>query len=217
MSATPAAPPRRWAAEVCLALALVVASHAVPAWLLDVLLERAPGPVRALGYGNAHDLVSLAFGALLALPAARASGLRLGARPPLRAILVAVAPVIATLIIYPNLPTRPFAGQRVGLWAISPMAQDLLFVGYLYGRFDALAPSPLERRGPGAALLVTAAMFAAWHVPNFRNMPNGYVLFQLAYTFVGLVVTGLSRQWTGSALYTMATHVLVNFVAWKTS
>ncbi len=209
--------PLRWAAELGLGLALVAASHAVPTWVLDWALASAPGPVRAVGYGNAHDLVSLALGALLALPAARASGLVLGARPPLRAVLVAAAPVVATLLVYPNLPTRPFAGQRVGMWAISPMAQDLLFVGYLYGRFDALAPTPQSRRSPGPALWVTAALFAAWHLPNFRNMPSSYVTFQLAYTFAGLIVTGLSRQWTGSALYAMATHVLVNFVAWMTS
>lgn len=205
---------RRWAAEISLAVALVVASHAVPAWLADALWSRAPR-VRELDFANLHDLVSLAFGALLALPSARRSGLVLGRRPTMGVFVVALAPVIATALVYPNLPTRPFAGQRMGMWLVSPFAQDLLFVGYLYGRFARLAP-PADGRAPGAALLVTCGLFAAWHVPNLATMPAGYVAFQLAYTFAGLCLTGLSRQWTGSALYAMATHVLVNFIAWMT-
>ncbi len=205
---------RLWAVELSLALVLVVASHAVPTWIADAAWLALPR-ARSLEYGNLHDLVSLAFGALLAVPTARQSGLTLGRRPTLAVVAVALAPVLATALVYPNLPTRPFAGQRIGMWLVSPFAQDLLFVGYLYGRFARLAP-PTDARRPQAALLATCGLFALWHVPNFFTMPAGYVVFQLGYTFAGLCLTGLSRQWTRSALYAMATHVLVNFIAWMT-
>ena len=88
------------------------------------------------------------------------------------------------------------------MWLISPAAQDLVFVGFLYGRFEKLFPTDVHARLPIRwALVITALYFAAWHLPNFGAMNPWYVLFQLVYVIFGCIVMGLSRQWTGSVIY----------------
>ncbi len=64
-------------------------------------------------------------------------------------------------------------------------------------------------------MFITAAFFCVAHVPNFLGIDASYVAFQLIYTFVGGAWVLLARQWTGSVLPGIATHMAVNFVAWK--
>jgi membrane protease YdiL (CAAX protease family) len=45
-------------------------------------------------------------------------------------------------------------------------------------------------------------------------MSPAFLAFQLLYTSAGFVLTGLSRQWTGSLLYATLSHSGVNFIAW---
>jgi len=101
------------------------------------------------------------------------------------------------------------------MWVISPLAQDLLFIGYLYGRFQPLAGRLLARRVPiNPALIITAVFFAIWHLPNFYAMPASYVIFQLVYVFLGLIWTGMTRVLTGSIFYSVLVHMAVNAIAW---
>ena len=210
---------------LALALAVTVASHAVPNALAPMIVEARPGLVSAIGYGNLHDLVMLAYGLVLALSAPRASGM-VWARPTARVVFVAALPVVITALVYPRLPVRPFAGQRVGMWLISPFAQSAIFVGYLYGLF-ARAPggagegeSGEQARAswrPTRALVLTGVFFALWHAPNLASMPAGYVAFQFVYTFAAMLWTGLTRQWTGAVWYALAAHVCGNAIAWATS
>jgi membrane protease YdiL (CAAX protease family) len=44
--------------------------------------------------------------------------------------------------------------------------------------------------------------------------PAGFVAFQMFYTFLLLLLIGLSRQWTGSILYVTAAHTAINLIAW---
>ena len=62
--------------------------------------------------------------------------------------------------------------------------------------------------------ILAALFFSMWHLVNLGRVPAPYLLFQLAYTFAGGVITGLARQWTGSVLYTTAAHMAVNWIAW---
>lgn len=204
---------------LALALAVTVASHAVPDALAPKIAAAWPGAVSALGYGNLHDLVMLAYGLLLALSAPRASGL-VRARPDVRVVFVAALPVVITALVYPRLPVRPFAGQRVGMWLISPFAQSAIFVGYLYGLFARTRESAGDERTtwrPTRALVLTGVFFALWHAPNLASMPVGYVAFQFVYTFAAMLWTGLTRQWTGAVWYALAAHVCGNAIAWATS
>jgi membrane protease YdiL (CAAX protease family) len=117
-------------------------------------------------------------------------------------------------MVYP-FTSQPFTGQSIGMWLISPAAQDLLFTGYLYGLLDTAFPGRVNARLPvNRAVFFTAVFFALWHVPNFSGIQPSYVVFQLAYTFVGGAWVLLARQLTGSVLPGIATHMAVNFIAW---
>jgi len=127
---------------------------------------------------------------------------------------ICALPVALTAIIYP-FTSRPFQCVRVGVWLISPAAQDLLFTGYLYGLLDAAFPGRLIGRLPmNKAVFITASFFALWHVPNFAGMHASFVSFQLLYTFLGGARILLARQLTGSVLPGIITHMAVNFIAW---
>jgi membrane protease YdiL (CAAX protease family) len=206
--------------ELSLALVVTFAAHALPDWLGEpawFALRRAGW---SIDWPNFSDLTCLVFGLVLALPTAHRSGLRLGTirGHAVGTFVVCAIPIVATILVYPRLSTRPFAGQRIGMWLVSPLAQDLVFIGYLYGRFREVWTGVVHPRfRVGWALVVTCIFFAAWHLPNFARIPAGYVVFQLVYVFLGLLLVGMSRQWTGSILYGTLTHMAVNFVAWETS
>ncbi len=219
----PPPPPVASSRATTLALSLVVtlAARAVPAWfVLRAIWRHELGGAANIRYEFFHDLVLLCLGLCLALSAPRRSGLTLGR---LRGhvcgvLLVCGAPILLTALVYPNLAERPFAGASWSLWAVSPLAQDFVFLGFLYGFLDAAFPGTVHARLPlHRALVLTALFFALWHLPNLGSaMSPGYVAFQLGYTAVGLIVVGLSRQWTGSILYGVLTHTAINAIAWAT-
>jgi membrane protease YdiL (CAAX protease family) len=124
-------------------------------------------------------------------------------------------PVVLTLIIYP-LTSRPFTGQSAAIWLIVPVREEMIFSGYIYGLLDATFPETVTSRIPvRRAVLLTAVFFSLWHTPNLLHMAPAYVLFQLLYTLLGGAWMLLARQWTGSILPGVATHMAVNFIAWK--
>ena len=208
-------------AALSLALVVTIAASAIPGWSLlvrawnaDVLgLQSLPWPV-------VRSFALLAVGIVLALPTRERSGVRLGSiREHRRAVLLVCGlPVLATALVYPLLPVRPFASGYMTMWAVSPLAQQLVFTGFIYGllepHFSAFVhPRVRVRR----ALVLSTLLWGLWHVPNFATMSTGYVWFQLFYTGVLGIVPALSRQWTGSILPAVACHTAVNFVAWATS
>ena len=208
----------------CLAIAIVltIAGRAVPAWdyLFSITAEWCGGELTETQFSLCHDLSLLAIAALLCLSAPRQSGLCIGAiRQHWRGVLlVCGGPIVLAAIVYPNLPERPFAGAPFTMWTISPLAQDLLFPGFLYGWLVHAFPQRLGRLPWNVAMLLTAALFALWHVPNFgRGMSIGFVCFQLAYTGLGALVIGLARVWTGSIWYGLVTHCANNAIAAATS
>lgn len=215
--------PREFTRGEVLALALVVtiAAHAIPAWHVfgKLWTEDALG-VRAVPWRTFWYILFLLFGLLLTLPTRRRSGLILGdiRSQWRRVLLVCGGPVLVTAVVYPLLPVRPFADAGFQMWALSPLAQSLVFIGYIYGRLDTAFPGPVHPRLPvRQSLAITAAFFALWHVPGFWSLPAGYAVFQLLYTGVAYLVPALSRQWTGSILYVVLCHTAINFIAWWTS
>ncbi|MET0396800.1 MAG: CPBP family intramembrane glutamic endopeptidase [Longimicrobiaceae bacterium] len=216
----PAGPAKDFSRAEALALAVVVtvAAHAIPGWyIFGRLWTRDVFGVHAIPWGTFHSLLCLLFGLLLAAPTWRRSGLVLGdIRTHWRRVLpVCGGPVLVAALVYPRLPVRPFADAGIDMWLISPLAQSLVFIGYLYGRLDTAFPGLIHRRLPiRRSLAITAAFFALWHVPGFANMPAWYAAFQLFYTGVAYLVPALSRQWTGSILYVLAGHMAINFIAW---
>jgi membrane protease YdiL (CAAX protease family) len=202
---------------------VTLAAHAVPLWLFGevwpALGDTRRRVIDLIGRPSAYHLVCLGVALLLALPTARRSGLVIGRVRGLgwKLIGICAVPVVLTAIVYTRLPVRPFAGAPVSMWLISPAAQELFFLGYLYGRFAERFDRPLFPRVPvNGALVMTAAFFASWHLVNFFTMPPGYVAFQLCYTFAMTLWTGMTRVMTGSLIWAIAVHMAVNAVAWAT-
>ena len=200
-----------------LGLVLVVAFHAIPQWVFNLFpTRRLYDSLGANWYGTLYDAITGLAPLLLCLGAPSRCGLKLGVwrGHTLTVIAICLLPVVLTAIIYP-FTSRPFSGLQIGIWLVSPFAQDLLFTGYLYGLFDQVFPGVVHQRMRiNKAVIVTALFFALWHTPNFGGMPATYVSFQLLYTFLGGAWILLARQLTGSILPGLLTHMACNFIAW---
>ena len=131
-----------WPELLSIALIVTAAAHAIPNWVCEYILPYGfkgayDWANNHLGFGNFYDTVALLFGVILAAPAPRRNGLCIGAiqKHWWRVLIVMAIPITLTAIVYPRLSVRPFAGASISMWLISPLAQDLVFVGYIYGRF----------------------------------------------------------------------------------
>lgn len=214
----------RWIDCLLLAAVLMAAFHAIPLWVFSLL------PARELykrlgenGYGTLFDAVSLAMPLLLCMGSPRRCGLRLGhwRGHAWKVIGVCAVPVALAAIyvvaarMYDQAAAMPFRGDRIGVWLISPLAQDLLFTGFLYALFDDAFSGFVHRRCKvRIAVLVTALFFGLWHAPNYFYMSAGYVSFQLVYTMVGGAWVLLARQLTGSIVPGVLVHMVCNFLSW---
>jgi|SRR5262245_6319569 len=206
------------AEALSLAAALTILAAVLPfSWYVDYLRERHFTGYTWLTPGRFSDLVLIAVGLMLTLPAPRASGLCIGRiREHWKGVaLVIGVPILLTAIVYPRLPDRPFAGSDLSIWLTSPLAQDLIFGGVIYRilrpHFSGLVHPALPFEW---VLPIGGLFFAAWHLQNFVFMNWQYVVFQLVYTWAAYTFVGLTRQWTGSLLYVTLAHMAGNFIAW---
>lgn len=203
---------------LCLSALITAAFLGVPYWLCRLAHQATPPFMRTPDWWYwMYHLVSLAFALLLTAGSWKRSGVRLGDVRThwWKVLIVCGVPIAITAAVYPHLPERPFAREHMGIWLISPLAQDLVFVGYIYGRLEPLLPRYVHRWVPVRwAMVAAAAFFAAHHLVNLQIMSVGFVAFQLCYTFLGCMAIGLSRQWTGSILYITLSHMAVNCIAW---
>ena len=214
-------PSSRLAESICLAIVITLAYVTIPSGLVKFGWRWVPEGVRFSSINSwstwAFAGLQLAIGLSLALSAPVRSGLRIGNIRShwKKVLLVCGLPVAVAGIVYPLLPFRPFADQPITVWILSPLAQDLVFIGYLYGCFEGSAAGFLHKRVRIRwSLVLTAALFSLHHFSGYGYWPAGFVTLQIVYTFVGLLLIGLSRQWTGSILYAAATHTCVNLIAW---
>lgn len=205
--------------DLVLALVLTIALSVVPRWrVFAQAWVRDFAGLRALSWEWYASILFSAAALALALTAPRRSGLRVGAiHEHWRGVLlVCGGAVLMTALVYPRLPVRPWGEAAITMWTLSPVAQQVFFFGYLYGRLDVSFPGYVHARVPLArALILSAAYFALWHLPNFFTLPLGYVIFQVFYTGVLAIIPGLARQWTGSIYYGVLAHAGVNFIAWS--
>lgn len=207
---------------LALALLVTMAASAIPGWRVVTSLWYADVlGLRALPWPVMRTVTLLALGLLLTLPTRERSGLRVGEiRAHWRGVLVVCGlPVLATALVYPHLPVRPFHGAYATMWLVSPLAQELVFSGFVYGLLAPHFPAHVHRRVPVEwALVLTTLLFGLWHAPGLLHGSSpGYVWFQLFYTGVLGIVPALSRQWTGSIVYVTLAHSAVNFIAWASS
>jgi membrane protease YdiL (CAAX protease family) len=206
--------------ELALALVLVISISLFPrwrpfqhAWVQDLF------GLKVIPWHWYVSILFLVLGLLLTLPTWRRSGLGLGRiREHRQAVLWITLLCVGTVaIVYPQLPVRPWSEHPVTMWLLSPLSQQLIFMGYLYGRLEQAFPGQTATGVPlKHALLITAAFFGFSHVPNFVSLPAGYVAFQIFYTSVLALIPGLTRQWTGSIWPVVFIHTSINFIAWAT-
>lgn len=206
--------------ELALALTVTLCASALPRWrVVRHLWSEGVWGLDLIPWYWFSKGVLLFLALLLVLPTLKRSGICIGEirRYRLRVLLITLLVVSCVAAVYSRLPTQPFSGGSAGTWIISPVAQDLIFWGYLFGRLRLVFPGYVHSRLPvETALCITAFFFALWHTPNFIALPAGFVAFQLFYTSVGGIVGGLTRQWTGSVLPVVFIHSATNFIAWGT-
>ncbi len=98
--------------------------------------------------------------------------------------------------------TSMLPAPHYGAWSIVgsvtlPLLQEAVFRGYLYGK--------LERLGPAAAIVVSAALFALFHIPR-------YGVGVLPLDFGAGLILGWQRWASGSWAAPAATHAFANLV-----
>jgi membrane protease YdiL (CAAX protease family) len=213
------------AESLLLALAVTIAFVGAPQWVQMVTSNKAaaiyrdatdrhPGPEF---FGLYYDVLTLLFGLLLVVGSPQKYGLCIGDIGPNwpRVLLVIAFPLAVATVGCQFIPLPAWVGQNVGIWLISPLAQDLVFGGFVYTTIEQAYPGNLHPRVPlRKTLLISGLFFSLHHVPNFLTTEAWFVWFQLGFTFAGFLFAGLTRQWTGSLLYVTLAHSAGNFVAW---
>lgn len=205
---------------LCLITVVTIAASAAPKsfllwwiWRDNVLgIGRLPWPMVA------HVGLLLVACVLVAARPHR-YGLRIGRiRGHWRRVLVVCSlPPVATWLLFPLLGEPPMRAVHVTTWLVSPLAQQLIFLGFIYAYLAPRFRVYIHPRVRIRTALVFAMLFwGLWHVPNYGTMPAGFVTVQIFYTGVLGIVLGLTRQWTGSILYATLSHAAVNAIVWTT-
>ncbi|MHC5039683.1 MAG: CPBP family intramembrane glutamic endopeptidase [Planctomycetota bacterium] len=156
------------------------------------------------------------YALVLALPTWKRSGLVLGnlRGNGWKLLVICGLPVLASFLLFRFFLESPFKEERFLFWLGGPLAQDLVFAGYLYGKIHRTFPGEIHKAIPlRNAAWITALYFGAYHFINLGTMDTSLVLFQVAYSFAGFIWMSLSRQITGSILYFTLAHAGANLMA----
>lgn len=166
-----------------------------------------------------RDTAFLIFGVLLVASHPKRSGLTLGSRENVSKSLAVCAVIIGGTLAYRfAIEGTAFADWTGGwsIWAISPIAQELVFSGFILGLLHEHFPRWWHRSLPiTTGVVVTTLLFGFWHfIPDFVYLQEdvGYVAFRLAYTMGPWLLYAMTRIWTGSIIYAIAMHIAVNFI-----
>ncbi|MCA9057818.1 MAG: CPBP family intramembrane metalloprotease [Planctomycetaceae bacterium] len=210
---------------VLVAIAITLAFVAIPEWLSGVTgrwCTRAFQRLFATDSGNEfwgflYHFWALCLGLLLVGGSPRKYGLCRGNLRPHRGRVMAMIglPLTVATIGCQFIPLPEWMGQNMALWMISPLAQDLVFGGFIYVLIESVFPGDLHQRLPiRRTVVISGIFFSLHHLPNVLYSPVWFVLLQLCYTYLGYLMMGLVRQWTGSLLYVTFTHSLGNLIGW---
>ena len=198
-------------------IALVLSFHYVITFVASLFfdLESLYIKVGYENYFNIMDSISLLMPLCLALSAPVRSGLVIGEwKEHLWKIIFFISfPVVLAFIIY-RFTGQPFKDANVGVWLISPLAQDIFF-GFIFGLLLRYFPGDFTFRNIRVkkSLLLIGFLFSLWHIPNFQTGEVGFVSFQLIYTYIFAFMIYHTRLWTGSILPILITHMLTNYLA----
>jgi len=209
-------PPPQWR------IALTLLGCVLLAGFLQIVSELACDNLvmRALGDETlAVSLIKFTLAILLCLSSRIASGLQIGDRAGwkrhwLAVIFIWVLPVIVVAILFPALGKPDHTYKSMGFWLVTPIAQQLLFSGYIYGQMQFIfgRPAHTGMRALGAAPLVRSFLFALSFWPLLRASEPGPVITQMAYAFLYSLWILNIRRWTDSVWPCVLNHLLVNML-----
>ncbi len=103
-------------------------------------------------------------------------------------------------------------------WILVPIAEELLFRGWMVNLFDRWLGSAYSSWEPffPISLWASALSFSVWHLQNLFSYPPSVVLFQVLYTFFVGIWLGVIQWQTRKLKYAILGHFLLNFAAdWK--
>lgn len=165
------------------------------------------------------DIALLVFGLLLVASHPVRSGITLGTGQHRSKVLTAMAIIIGGVLAYRLIiGVGAFDGWSTSwsIWAISPVAQELVFSGFILGLLNEHFPRWWHPSLPlTGAVVLSAALFGMWHfIPDliFDDGDWTWLLFRQAYTAIPWMLYAMTRLWTGTILYAVIMHVIANFI-----
>jgi hypothetical protein len=210
-------PPAQWRVVLTLLVCVLLAGF------LQIACEKASDNfvLRALGDDPlALSLLKLIFAFLLCLFTFQSSGLTFGGKAGWRRHWLAVffffvLPLVLCAILYPLLGGKPAPGhgKLLAFWLVTPVAEQLLFSGFIYGQMQAVfgKPSQAVAGAFSAAPIVTAFLFALYFWPELRNAnESGSALLHMILAFIYSAWILNLRRWTASVWLCVLNHVLMN-------
>lgn len=94
-----------------------------------------------------------------------------------------------------------------------PLGEELIFRGWFYNLIEKIFPRKMFTATNPLPISVwmSAFAFSLWHWQNAATEPLGFVLFQVAYTFVTGIWLGYIRWRTDRLAPSIVAHALLNF------
>ncbi len=160
-----------------------------------------------------YPIVVLAIGLALTLWAPRRFGLVPANTRKNRRVISTIGGVMAVVACTTMLfMSTPFYGGTMAYYLIVPLAEEVLFRGFLFAVIDDAFPRRVRigRYDVALAVFITAIAFGLWHLSGLRWPTSGFTWFQLFYTTIAGLGMGIIRQATGSIWGSWGVHFIVN-------
>lgn len=203
----PTARPARRVAAIVLTAAMTF--HWIPVhWWHHVghLFGRLPEPWP-------YRLSSLSLAVLLTIWAPRTFGL-IWARTwtAHRMVTIVGGGMVAVAIVGMLFIRVPFYGGSSAIFLCVPLAEELLFRGFLFAVLDDAFPRKWSfgRLRLSIAIVVTAFAFGLWHLGGLRMPTDGFIMFQVIYATIAGLLLAIMRENTGSIWAPWVVHFVVN-------
>jgi membrane protease YdiL (CAAX protease family) len=88
---------------------------------------------------------------------------------------------------------------------VTPIAEELLFRGYIFGQLKKMFAWPL------APVIGSALFFGLHHLQYFSYRPSLFALFQILYTIILGLIFGRLRQKSGFIYPSLFLHIFINW------
>jgi membrane protease YdiL (CAAX protease family) len=208
--------------KLVLALLITFGLSSLPIYWVTRLVgfDRLVGPHNAFGY------MLLVAGIALTCYNPDGFGVRLGQWRDHRRVWWLYAIGVGFLVIYVPAFTLidPFYQPRpgwIGLFTIGPLAEELIFRGFLFAVLVDLAGAKYDpKRTPTWPVVVNAVLFGLWHLgPLYKAAYEGTTAelwqapIRVAVTGTGGLYLCALREKTGSILGPALFHMLFNLLA----